>query len=179
MQAAASALLIFEISDITQKNNRKDKQLESSKELAESIQKQINDAIEKKRQRWLIAIISDTGMRLSEAAGLCKDDIHLDEEVPYVDIKPHPWRRLKTAGSHRKIPLIGMSLWAARGAHEASNSPFLFPRYCDEKECHSNSASAALNKWLRPKVPNGCVIHSFRHSIRDRLRAVECPQDLF
>ena len=48
--------------------------------------------------RWLVALISDTGMRLSEAAGLCKDDIHLDEEVPYVDIKPHPWRRLKTAG---------------------------------------------------------------------------------
>ena len=44
--------------------------------------------------RWLIALISDTGMRLSEAAGLSKDDIHLDEEVPYVDIKPHPWRRL-------------------------------------------------------------------------------------
>jgi len=49
--------------------------------------------------RWLIALISDTGMRLSEAAGLSKGDVHLDEEVPYVDIKPHPWRRLKTAGS--------------------------------------------------------------------------------
>lgn len=37
---------------------RKDAQLESSKELAENIQKQINDGIEKKRQRWIIAIIS-------------------------------------------------------------------------------------------------------------------------
>ena len=46
--------------------------------------------------RWLVALISDTGMRLSEAAGLSKDDIHLDEEVPYVDIRPHSWRRLKT-----------------------------------------------------------------------------------
>ena len=24
-------------------------------------------------------------------------------------------------------------------------------------------------------MSGGCVIHSFRHSIRDRLRAVECP----
>ena len=24
-------------------------------------------------------------------------------------------------------------------------------------------------------VPENCVIHSFRHSFRDRLRAVECP----
>ena len=99
--------------------------------------------------RWLIALISDTGMRLSEAAGLFKDDIHFDEEVPYVDIKPHPWRRLKTAGSQRTIPLVGMSLWAARRAYEANTSPFLFPRYCNEKECNSNSASAALNKWLK------------------------------
>jgi integrase len=45
--------------------------------------------------RWLIALISDTGMRLAEAAGLHIDDLHLDEEVPYVDIKPHPWRSLK------------------------------------------------------------------------------------
>jgi hypothetical protein len=31
---------------------------------------------------------------------------------------------------------------------------------------------------LKPHVPEGCVIHSFRHSIRDRLRAVQCPFDI-
>ncbi|MDB3897532.1 tyrosine-type recombinase/integrase, partial [Alphaproteobacteria bacterium] len=128
--------------------------------------------------RWLVALISDTGMRLSEAAGLSKGDVYLDEEVPYVDIKPHPWRRLKTAGSKRKVPLVGVSLWAARQAYAASNSPFLFPRYCDEKECHSNSASAALNKWLKQVAGPDYVIHSFRHSMRDRLRAVNCPSDM-
>jgi integrase len=128
--------------------------------------------------RWLVAFISDTGMRLSEAAGLAKDDIHLDEEVPYVDIRLHSWRRLKTAGSQRKVPLVGISLWAARQACAASNGPFLFPRYCDEKECHSNSASAALNKWLKQVAGTEYVIHSFRHSMRDRLRAVNCPSDM-
>ena len=39
-------------------------------------------------------------------------------------------------------------------------------------------ACAALNKWLKPLVPDGCVIHSFRHSLRDRLRASECPSDI-
>jgi len=48
----------------------------------------------------------------------------------------------------------------------------------DEEGCKSNSASAALNKWLSRRVPKCCVIHSFRHSFRDRLRAVECPQDI-
>ena len=128
--------------------------------------------------RWLVALISDTGMRLSEAAGLSKDDVHLDEDVPYLDIKPHPWRRLKTPGSLRKVPLVGISLWAARQACAASNRPFLFPRYCDEHHCNSNSASAVLNKWLKQIAGNDYVIHSFRHSMRDRLRAVNCPSDM-
>ena len=99
--------------------------------------------------RWLVALISDTGMRLSEAAGLSKDDINLDDEVPYVDIKPHPWRRLKTAGSKRKVPLVGYSFWAAKQAVTGSSSSYLFPKYCDDRGCNSNSASAALNKWLK------------------------------
>ena len=128
--------------------------------------------------RWLVALISDTGMRLSEAAGLSKDDIHLDEEVPYVDIRPHSWRRLKTQGSHRKVPLIGCALWAVQQACTANDSAFLFPKYCDDRECHSNSASAALNKWLKQVAGPEYVIHSFRHSMRDRLRAVNCPSDM-
>ena len=55
---------------------------------------------------------------------------------------------------------------------------FAFPKYCSEAKCNANSASAALNKWLKPRVPDGCVIHSFRHSLRDRLRAIECPADI-
>ena len=27
-------------------------------------------------------------------------------------------------------------------------------------------------------MPDGCVIHSFRHSMRDRLRAIQCPSDM-
>ena len=117
-------------------------------------------------------------MRLSEAAGLHKDDVVLNGEYPHIILKAHPWRRLKTKGSERMIPLVGSSLWAARQAIHSSSTNFLFPRYCDEVVCKSNSASAALNKWLSKRVPDGCVIHSYRHSFRDRLRAVECPQDI-
>ena len=31
---------------------------------------------------------------------------------------------------------------------------------------------------VKTRVPAGCVIHSFRHSLRDRLRAVQCPSDM-
>ena len=129
--------------------------------------------------RWLVALISDTGMRLSEAAGLHVDDIKLDCEIPHIDLKPHAWRGLKTRGSQRQIPLVGASLWAARRVKETSTtSPYAFPRYTSAKGTNANSASAAINKWLKPRVPDGCVIHSFRHSLRDRLRAVQCPSDM-
>ncbi|MDC1408995.1 tyrosine-type recombinase/integrase [Candidatus Puniceispirillum sp.] len=129
--------------------------------------------------RWLIALISDTGMRLGEAAGLLKEDIKVNEPIPYVNLKPHPWRTLKTKGSQRLIPLTKEALWASKRLIEASNdSIFAFPRYCDKTGCKANSASGGLNKWLHQYVPDNCVIHSFRHSLRDRLRAVECPSDI-
>ena len=127
--------------------------------------------------RWLIALISDTGMRLAEAAGLLSEDIRLDTEIPHINLREHAWRSLKTSSSQRKILLVGASLWAATRIKE-QNTIFAFPKYCNQQKCNSNSASAALNKWLRPRVPNNRVIHSFRHSMRDRLRAVECPADI-
>ena len=127
--------------------------------------------------RWLIALISDTGMRLSEACGLLTSDICLDGEIPHINLTAHPWRRLKTGSSSRQIPLVGASLWAAKQVVK-QNHQFAFPIYCNETKCNANSASAALNKWLKPSVPIGCVMHSFRHSLRDRLRAVECPADI-
>ena len=127
--------------------------------------------------RWLIALISDTGMRLSEATGLLSGDIILDAIIPHINLINHPWRRLKTKGSNRVVPLIGSSLWAAKRVLEAGNT-YAFPRYTNENKCNANSASNGLNKWLKPRIPNDCVIHSFRHSLRDRLRAVQCPSDI-
>lgn len=129
--------------------------------------------------RWLVALVSETGMRLAEAAGLQKEDIRLDDPVPHVLIREHPWRRLKSAGSTRQVPLVGTALWAAHRVHECvTDSEFAFPRYNKGKHTNANSASAALNKWLKPHVPPKGTMHSFRHSMRDRLRGVECPADI-
>jgi len=129
--------------------------------------------------RWLIALLSDTGMRLGEAVGLLKSDIILDTDTPHLNLIPHPWRRLKTSGSERQIPLVGASLWSAKRVKQSDpTNQFAFPRYCNRQTHNSNSASAALNKWLRTHAPEGCVVHSFRHSMRDRLRAVECPKEI-
>jgi integrase len=134
--------------------------------------------------RRIIALVSDTGMRLGEACGLERSDIVLDGPEPHVIIQPNSSRRLKTESSERKVPLVGSSLWAATQAMQNIKVPyrreneFLFPRYTKGGKCNSNSASAALNKWMKQYVDDGCVIHSFRHSMRDRLRAVECPSTI-
>ena len=128
--------------------------------------------------RWLIALISYTGMRLAEAAGLHITDLHLDKEIPYVDIKPHPRRPLKTKGSQRQIPLVGAPLWAARRIKANASSDYSFPRYTNHNRCNANSASNALNKWLQSNFHEDIVIHGFRHAIRDRLRAVNCPSEM-
>jgi integrase len=39
--------------------------------------------------RWLVALISDTGMRLAEAAGLLVEDIKIDCPFPHVSLKAH------------------------------------------------------------------------------------------
>ena len=85
---------------------------------------------------------------------------------------------LKTSGSERQVPLVGASLWAAKQIIDNSQSKLAFPRYCSEKGVKANSASGSLNKWLSQRVPKGCVIHSFRHSFRDRLRDVRCPSEV-
>ena len=130
-------------------------------------------------KRWLIALIADTGMRLAEGAGLLKSDFIEHDGILCVNIRPHTWRSLKTASSERIIPLVGSSKWAAeRILEQVDGSQFAFPNYNDGQRTNANSASAALNKWLKTKIGREYTIHSFRHSMRDRLRAVECPSDV-
>jgi integrase len=134
---------------------------------------QIDDDI-----RWLVALISDTGMRLAEAAGLKIEDLKLDHQPPHITLIPYSHRTLKTKSSERVIPLVGSSLWAAKRIKESSVNEFCFARYSNEEVCNSNSASAALNKWIKTIAGKDAVIHGLRHSFRDRLREVEAPSEL-
>ena len=77
----------------------------------------------------------------------------------------------------RQIPFVIASFGAAKKI-KGCGQTFAFFKYCSKLKCKSNTASAALNKWLKPRTEGSCVVHSFRHSLRDRLRAVECPVDI-
>ena len=73
---------------------------------------------------------------------------------------------------------MSASLWAANRINESANSQYSFPRYYSDSVCNSNSASAAINKWIKTIAGPAAVIHGLRHSFRDRLRTVEAPVDL-
>ena len=53
--------------------------------------------------RWLVALISDSGSRLSEAAGLTLADINITHDVPHLLVRPNTFRNLRTAGSEGTI----------------------------------------------------------------------------
>jgi integrase len=144
----------------------------------EDIRKVQRECLNKQDElRLLVALISDTGMRLSEALGLQVEDLVLETNIPYIELKPNDVRTLKTSTSRRQIPLVGAALQVARLIKNTCSSSYCFPRYISDQSCKANSASAAGNKWLKT-ISKSIVIHGFRHSFRDRLRAVETPTEV-
>jgi integrase len=120
--------------------------------------------------RYVLYVVSETGMRPSEVVNLQEDAIRLDTKIPYVKIQPDG-RKLKTEDSEREIPLVGVALAAMR------LRPKGFPRYRDK----SSSLSATVNKFLRVnglRPTKDHSVYSLRHSFKDRLVAVEAPDSL-
>ena len=114
--------------------------------------------------RDVLLIMINTGARPSEISGLSPADSVIEPgAVPYIDINDQG-RTLKTDASVRRVPLVGVSLEAARRAVGRG-----FPRYAG-----SPSLSALVNKYLLThglKETPGHVFYSLRHSFEDRLLA--------
>ena len=66
---------------------------------------------------------------------------------------------------------------AMHQALSQANEEWLYPRYMKTGKCNANSASASINKWLKRDF-DGLTAHCLRHTMRDCLRAVECPMDM-
>jgi integrase len=133
--------------------------------------------------RHLIALQADTGARLGEIVGLRIEDVLVDHRVPHVWIRPHEklGHTLKTPASKRKVPLVGIALWGAQRALEAQSDAtggWLFPRYAADNNLKATHASNTINKWLRQTTKTAKTSHSFRHTMRDRLRHVAAPKDI-
>lgn len=119
--------------------------------------------------RRIVFLMIETGLRPSEACSLKAEHIKLAGDVPYIEVRADG-REIKTASSARKIPLVGVSLLAAKA------QPSGFPRYWDK----GDTLSAAVNKKLTALKlrPDGTSLYSLRHAFEDRLMAVGAPENI-
>jgi integrase len=75
------------------------------------------------------------------------------------------------------VPLLPIAFEALQKQYEESKSDYIFPSYANTTSTNSDSASAALNKWSKKIVPMKSM-HCFRHSFRDQMREVMCPESI-
>ena len=120
--------------------------------------------------RAIFYVVAELGLRPSEVCGLVKSDIHLDAEVPYIEIVDGN-RELKTMNSRRTMPLVGVALEVMQHFPEG------FERYREK----ADSLSAVVNKYLRSNGLLECrgqTFYSLRHTFKDRLRRMKVEDEL-
>jgi integrase len=118
--------------------------------------------------RRVIYLVTESGLRLSEACNLSRATIRLDAPVPHIRVQPEG-REIKTDQSQRDVPLVGVALKAMREQPEG------FPRYRDKADSLSALVNQALEvRGLRPEP--GQSLYSLRHTFEDRLTALEAPE---
>lgn len=139
---------------------------------AEYVQNNLLKGLDKLNHKdsMVLYAMADTGARNSEIFGLLPDDIFLNEEIPYIWIRPHEGHALKTNTSERKIPLVGTALYA-------------FQQYPEGFKTKGNpdTFSAGVNKYLKThklKPTPKHSIYSLRHTFKDRLRDAEAPEEI-
>ncbi len=125
--------------------------------------------------RRIVVVLAHTGARLAEVVGLRKQDF--DPVAGTINIRSHTSRSLKTTASERIVPLLSAALLAMQTQLTRSTTDFLFPSYANAVKTNNDGASATLSKWAK-KFVAAKTMHSFRHTFRDALRAVMCPESI-
>ena len=155
-------------------NQSSDKQPYTRTEIKKLVKQALRANDERRR---IILVLAVTGARLAEIVGLRRKDVDLTKRA--ISIVPHASRSLKTKPSQRSVPLLPIAFEAVKSQLSEHDEEFLFPTYASNVKVKSDSVSATLNKWVRTVVdaPN-TSLHSFRHSLRDQLRAANCPNEV-
>ena len=96
-----------------------------------------------------------TGCRIGEIAGIYKENIVTDVEIPYFNLVHQSNRRLKNDESIRKIPIHPACL------------PFVGDLYLSKARSPGTSWSETFGKNLG--LPCGDAAHSLRHSFTSRM----------
>ncbi len=116
----------------------------------------------------LFRLLVNTGMRPVEAIGLELDDFKLDHEVPHVHVRKNSTRGLKTDHSERLLPLLGVSLEAAKTVVKSDG--------WGDRAGKNMYATTIINKHLRESgVAEGGrqSLYSLRHWFQDQLTRLD------
>ena len=122
-----------------------------------------------------------TGARNMEIGGLMWEDVKMEENNPYIWIRPNAIRgQLKTSVSERRIPMVGEMLDALKAyastvadtvAGPSANA--VFPRFAGK----NGALSKGLNKIVRAVSEDSkLVAYSTRHTIQDWARQARVPR---
>ncbi|MBD8875408.1 DUF6538 domain-containing protein [Roseibium polysiphoniae] len=128
------------------------------------------DGLNREAALLLLALI-ETGCRPSELCNITGDQIHLEAEVPFLEIRFREDRAIKTESSVRQIPLIGVSLEAMKRAPDG------FPRYRDKE---TNFSAAAMKHLRRTGLlpSDNHRVYSLRHSFESRMKEAHLDYEL-
>ncbi len=135
--------------------------------------------------RWLTWLFAYTGARMNEVAQLRKEDVRKEGTIPFLrfttsDAKGH---EIKTSSSRRDVPIHkslvdeGFLEWV-----DEAKTGFLFTDLPPGRfGRRGDAASKRYGRWARNEVgitDRRAVAHSWRHRMEDKLREVECPDEV-
>lgn len=128
--------------------------------------------------RCIVYIFAETGMRpggeIANLRGAIDIKLEGDEIdgvpfVPHVQVVERTDRRQKSKNAVRRIPLVGVALWAAR------QCPDGFPDYADKGDVLSDEIGHYLRtNGLLPTEEH--VFYSLRHTFQDRIENAGCSE---
>ena len=123
-----------------------------------------------RRTYKLVALLQmNTGLRISEPVFARLDDCVLEHDIPHIWVRPNALSSRKNKSSIRAVPLVGVSLWAAKRLAlqaQIAGSEWLVPDYA--RFNGNTSCSAAINQHLKAFDFRS---HMFRHALVDRMKA--------
>ena len=120
-------------------------------------------------------IMFDTGCAYSEIIGLESEDVGLNKYNPYIVIRSNSIRQIKNIYKRRIIPLVGVSLNKIRKIYKLNRKGSLFIDYLNIIELSKLRYEKRLNDILK-KLSNGKTSISFKYSLIERLKSINCPE---
>ncbi|MGE5734692.1 MAG: tyrosine-type recombinase/integrase [Acidobacteriota bacterium] len=125
----------------------------------------VQEGANRQTMQALLTVLYDCGIRAGEACDLTWDRVNLAERWLFVD-------KGKTKAARRRVPLTGRAATCLTDLKKTARPtvPYVFTRH---RGMHAITVCWASHEFTRVRrllgLPNGCVLHSLRHSCASRL----------